>query len=269
MRATPRSLLVALIAVVGAVLAVPATAAADEPAVGYDISYPQCEGQLPDPQAFAVVGVNGGRPAGANPCLADQLSWAWQSSGSGPSPAALYLNTANPGGPSDNNGTWPESGTTPYGLCEGGNTAACAWEYGQERARTSVTAFFTPAALAAEVDPNPSHYTWWLDVESANVWQYGSAAAQARNRAVLEGVVGYLQQHGARVGVYGLAGELPQIVGTVSPKSPLHPLDSWLAGGRSLGDAAAACAGPPLLAGGNVRMVQFVSGGIDYDVACS
>jgi hypothetical protein len=82
-------------------------------------------------------------------------------------------------------------------------------------------------------------------------------------------MAGHLQQLGARVGVYGLAAELPRIVGTVPPDSPLHPLDSWLAGALSLGDAAAACAGPPLLAGGNVRMVQFVSDGTDNDVACS
>jgi hypothetical protein len=215
------------------------------------------------------VGVNGGGPARANPCLDDELSWAWESSGSaGRSPAALYLNTADPGGPG-RDGPWPESGTTPYGVCDGGNTAACAWQYGRERVRTSVTAFFTPAASEAEVDPRPSHYTWWLDVESANRWQYGSAAARVRNRAVLEGAAGYLKELGARVGVYGLAAEWPRIVGRVSPESPLHPLDSWLAGGHSLGDAAAACARPPLLAGGNVRMVQFVSDGVDHDVSCS
>jgi hypothetical protein len=275
MRGALRSLLVPLVVMVGMVFALPAAAAAavpsaaDPPAVGYDVSFPQCGRSLPRPQAFAIVGVNGGVPTVANPCLADELRWARSSSGSGGQPAVqLYLNTADPGR-ADPSGTWPTSGTTPYGPCVGGNTTACSWQYGWQRARTSVTGFFTPAALDAQVDPKPSSYTWWLDVETANTWQYGSAAAQARNRAVLEGMAGYLQQQGARVGVYGLAVELPRIVGRVPPESPLHPLDSWLAGGHSLDDAAAACAGAPLLAGGNVRMVQFVSDGIDYDVACS
>jgi hypothetical protein len=46
--------------------------------VGADVSYPQCGTPMPTGQAFAVVGVNGGRPTTTNPCLADQLAWAAQ-----------------------------------------------------------------------------------------------------------------------------------------------------------------------------------------------
>lgn len=38
---------------------------------GYDVSYPQCSGQLPSNRAFAIVGVNGGKSFSVNPCLAD------------------------------------------------------------------------------------------------------------------------------------------------------------------------------------------------------
>jgi hypothetical protein len=274
MRGALRSLLVPLVAVVGMVFALPAAAAAavpsaaDPPAVGYDVSFPQCGRSLPRPQAFAIVGVNGGVPTVANPCLADELRWARSSSGSGGQPAVqLYLNTADPGR-ADPSGTWPTSGTTPYGECGGGNTTACSWQYGWERARTSVTGFFTPAALDARVDPKPSSYTWWLDVETANTWQYGSAAAQARNRAVLEGQAGYLRQAGARVGVYGLAPQWLRIVGGVSPNSSLYRLDSWLAGGRTLAGASANCDQAPLAPGGNVALAQFVSGALDHNLGC-
>jgi hypothetical protein len=275
MRAPLRSLLVPLVAALGTVFALPAAGAAavslatDSPAVGYDVSFPECGQRLPAEHAFGVVGVDGGVPTRANPCLASELRWAWSASGSARQPAAqLYLNTANPGAALAGDG-WPASGTTPYGPCEGGDTAACSWQYGWERARDGVTSFFTPAALDARVDSRPSNYTWWLDVETANTWRYGSAAALDRNRAVLEGMTAYLEQLGARVGVYGLAGEWPRIVGTVAAGSPLHRLDSWLAGARSLADAAAACARAPLLAGGTVAVVQFVSGGLDQDVSCS
>ena len=50
-------------------LAGPIASAATDPNVGYDISYPQCNGTFPGGGAFGVVGVNGGKVFGANPCL--------------------------------------------------------------------------------------------------------------------------------------------------------------------------------------------------------
>jgi hypothetical protein len=56
-----------LLAVIGLLVRPPVGVAEG---IGYDVSYPQCGGALPADPAFAVVGVNGGRPFSANPCLA-------------------------------------------------------------------------------------------------------------------------------------------------------------------------------------------------------
>jgi hypothetical protein len=119
-----RSVVVTALAVLAVVVGLPATASAAAPTrVGYDVSYPQCGKTLPSARAFAIVGVNGGLSTRANPCLSTQLAWAWRSNGSvGSQPKAqVYLNTANPGQVIEQVTTWPTSGTTPYGECDGTN----------------------------------------------------------------------------------------------------------------------------------------------------
>ena len=238
--------------------------------VGYDVSHPQCGTDLPDDAAFAVVGVNGGLATRANPCLADQLEWAAGSSGAAPGqpPLQLYLNTANPGQLRTLVTTWPSAGRTPYGTCDGDNTMACSWQYGWERARTSVEAFFRPSARSVRLDSRPSGYTWWLDVETMNTWQSGSAAALGRNRAALEGMTGYLTERGGRVGVYSTGYQWRRIVGDVPADSPLTGLPSWLAGATGPADARAACRDEPLLPGGAVELTQYVVDDLDHDHAC-
>jgi hypothetical protein len=134
------------------------TASAATSAGGYDISYPQCGSSLPAGQSWGVVGVNGGLATTANSCLATQLSWAAQSTGAvaAQPKAQLYLNTANPGQVRNQVTTWPKSGTTPYGSCTDGNTTACSWQYGWERAQNSAGSIFAPAATSAGVDANPA-----------------------------------------------------------------------------------------------------------------
>jgi hypothetical protein len=246
------------------------TASAATYAGGYDISYPQCKTSFPAGQAWGVVGVNGGLATTANPCLAAQLSWAAQSTGAvaAQPKAQLYLNTANPGEIRSQVTTWPKAGATPYGTCTGGNTTACSWQYGWERAQNSVTSIFTPAAVGARVDANPADYTWWLDVETSNTWQSGSSAALARNRATLEGMAKYLTGRGGKVGLYSTSLQWKAIAGSVGTGSTLRPLNSWLAGASSVSGARTACTKPPLVAGGIVLMTQYVSGGLDGDVSC-
>jgi hypothetical protein len=270
-----RSLLVSGMAAVAVALALPATSASAAPAVpptvGVDVSHPQCGQSLPTDQAFGVVGVNGGMATTANPCLAEQLQWAWRSTGAiaAQPKAQLYLNTANPGEVRDLVTTWPTSGDTPYGGCDGRNTTACSWQYGWERARTSVTSFFGPAAQSAGVDAAPGSYTWWLDVEAANTWQTATSAGQARNRATLEGMAAYLRSRGGSVGLYAIPSDWRQIVGTVTWDSNLYRLPSWLPGESSQAGATAACRKAPLTNGGRVALAQFVSDGWDGDVSCA
>ncbi len=60
---------------------------------GYDISYPQCKGALPNKfVGFAIVGLNGGKPFLENKCFARQWEWALTHDA-----VAVYINTADPG----------------------------------------------------------------------------------------------------------------------------------------------------------------------------
>jgi hypothetical protein len=265
-----RSVVVVALAVAAAVLAVPGTASAAPTTVGYDVSYPQCGKTLPTARAFAVVGVNGGLATKANSCLAAQLTWASKSSGvvAAQPRAQLYLNTANPGEVRSQVSTWPKTGTTPYGVCDGGNTAACSYQYGWERASNSVTSVFTPAAQTARLATDPAAYTWWLDVETMNTWQSGSSAALARNRATLEGMTDYLVSRGGRVGIYSTSYQWGQIAGSVPATSTLAGKPSWLAGATSLSGAKANCAKPALVPGSKVTLTQYVVNGWDRNYSC-
>lgn len=246
--------------------------------VGNDISWPQCGKSLPASHAFGIVGVNGGTAANTNPCLAEQLVWAHAAVGGTSQPLAqLYVNTANPGEVIDRITTWPTSNTdktgfttdNPYGSCAGANDRACSWQYGWNRAVEAVIDRFEPAAVSARVNSVASAYVWWLDVETMNTWQSGSTEALIRNRAALEGMASHYQSKGAKVGLYSTNYQWGQIVGdTVGPDSNLFGLDSWMAGARSLKGAQSNCKNPPLTAGGNVTIAQYVSGSLDYNYSC-
>ena len=268
---TLRLVVITALALATVVLGMPAASAAAPTKVGYDVSYPQCGKSLPGARAFAIVGVNGGLSTRANPCLAHQLSWAWGSNGAVSSQprAQVYLNTANPGQVINQVTTWPTSGSTPYGSCDGTNTSACSWQYGWERASNSVLSFFTPAAREARVDGDPSRYTWWLDVETTNTWQYGSSDARARNRATLEGMTAYLVARGATVGLYSTGKQWSQIVGSVPAGSNLAGRPSWLAGSSSLSDAQSDCRNAALTPGSRVTLTQYIVNGLDRNNACT
>ncbi len=265
-----RSLVVVVLSMVTALVVLPGTAHASHTSVGYDVSHPQCDAELPRQRAFAVVGVNGGIATRANPCLAEQLEWAAESSGAVPfQPGAqLYLNTANPGQVRFLVTTWPQSGTTPYGACDGANSRACSWQYGWERAQHSVTTFFTDAAEEAGLHTSPTRYAWWLDVETMNTWQSGSAEALARNRATLEGMATYLISRGARVGLYSTHQQWDRIAGDVEPGSILTGRANWLAGATTLEDAEANCDEPPLVPAGRVTLAQYVVDELDHNHSC-
>ncbi|RBY95082.1 hypothetical protein DQ237_15305 [Blastococcus sp. TF02-8] len=254
----------------GTAAAAPVESAGPLGSAGYDVSHPQCGADLPTPGAFAVVGVNGGLPTRTNPCLTDQLEWAAGSTGAvARQPAVqLYLNTANPGELRGLVATWPSDGETPYGTCDGGNSTACSWQYGWERARTSTHAFFRPAARAARLDSGVARYTWWLDVETSNTWQSGSSDAQARNRATLEGMTDFLTEEGGRVGIYSTGRQFGRIVGEVPADSPLAGRPSWLAGGLSRGEAVDLCEEEPLVPRGRVELTQYVPDDLDLDHSC-
>lgn len=239
-----------------------ATAAAPEDAVlGNDISWPQCD--LPAPQAFAIVGVNGGRPGTVNPCLADQLAWAdLTPAAAGGTPAAVYVNTAATG-PVESL-WWPTSNaylghdiSNPYGPCDGSASPACTYIHGYAMAYEGVT-------MLKEAGGGDVRRMWWLDVETGSSWLPDTAA----NAAELEGMTSYLVGAGAEVGIYSTGYQFGEIAGDISPASNLYRLKNWLAGAEDRSSAQEYCAADPLTPGATVTTTQFTDGILDYNYPC-
>ncbi|SNR63493.1 hypothetical protein [Blastococcus mobilis] len=229
----------------------------EAPPRGVDVSYPQCGRPLPTGQAFAIVGVNGGRATTTNPCLATQLAWAARSTGGTVhDKVQLYVNTGNPGSGA---ASWPRSGSNRYGACDGSNSRACAYQYGWDRARDDATI----RGIA-----RPERYMWWLDVEIVNTWDY-SPGGRVRNAAVLEGMTEYFTSIGVRgVGLYSTRYQWGHIVGRgVSATSSLNGLPNWRPAGFTLAAARATCGVAPLTPGGVVQMTQYWSD-FDYNHSC-
>jgi len=252
---------------------------------GNDISYPQCGEAFPSGQAFGIVGVNGGLANRLNPCLGEyngglstsELYWAWRSTGSPKlSTVALYVNTADPGtGVAD----WPKDNTDlngvseapgnlnadPYGVCNGLDSQACAWQYGWDRAVQDVKWLGTAAAQVG-VASAASAYRWWLDVESGNSWEAGSSGL-ANNVADLQGMVAAFLATGtgASVGIYSTTYQWGQITGG-SRAGNLGGLGDWIPGARTLSGAKSNCS----LTGftGSVLITQWFGKPYDGDWAC-
>ena len=109
----------------------PRPPAATVPALGFDVSHPQCGSALPAGGGYGIVGIARGRVLTANPCLKTQLAWANDKPGH-----AVYVNTGY-------------SGT--------GDPVA----YG----RAAVD-----HAISAEHAVGHGTSVWWLDVETINTW---------------------------------------------------------------------------------------------------
>ncbi len=265
---------------------------------GNDVSYPNCAATWPSTPAFAVIGVDGGVASDQNPCLGpnpsytkSELYWAVAtSSGIRPQPkASLYVNTGDPGNVYTGTAIadWPTYGTTPYGPCTtttvttnsgtatvGQNSNACAWEYGDQRAIQDVTWMISAANALNALGPpvtvpnSPSDYPWWLDVETVNTWQTGTAGL-AMNVAALQGIVAGLEAAGApSVGVYSTSYQWGVITGAPSASvGSLASLETWIPGAATAAGAEATCAGPSFT-NGPVALAQFPDGATDGDVVC-
>ena len=230
---------------------------------GNDVSYPQCGITLPTGQAFGIVAVNDGLANTTNPCLAAEIAWAQTSTGVARQPrASLYVNTADPG--SQGVTDWPQTNydpfngdriADPYGSCTGGNSQACAWQYGWDLADLDVQ---------TRGVPSPGGYLWWLDVETVNTWQ----SSARENRADLEGMASYLRHIGAGVGIYSTAKQWDPIVGTVTRSSPLYRLPDWIPGAKTLSQAEKNCRAAPLTGGGTISVTQWKTSPTSSDLSC-
>jgi hypothetical protein len=260
---------------------------------GVDVSYPQCGSRLPTGQAFAIVGVNGGLANDYNSCLASEWGYALGSGGTTKqAKAQAYLNTADPGNsvadwPSPSNyGNYPESTlNTPYGSCTyasgssgaGAMSPSCAYVYGYDMVAGGISdgsngvvagddsAFHR--ATGGTLDAQPV----WLDVETGNSWQSGSAGV-SMNVADLNGMIAALRatNPSAVVGVYSTAYQWSQITGTPTgaPAGNLWGLPEWVPGARTQSGAASNCT-QSAFTGGTVSVSQWTSSGLDYDRSCT
>ena len=268
---------------------------------GNDISWPQCGGSYPAGQAFGIVGVNGGLANDQNPCFGSELAWAWSSSGNsspGTLPkAALVVNTADPGQVVPTVSDWPTNNTDPNGFSEapgstnedpngpcsgtGTDDKACAWQYGWDRAIQDMMWLVSTTPLPTGVlNANvPSSYPWWLDVETSNSWETGTAGL-TNNVADLQGMVAAFSSAtnetyagtrlgGAKsVGIYSTSSQWNQITGgsTATLGSLLGLLD-WIPGARTLSAAESNCSLPGFTTS-KPTITQWFGKPYDGDYAC-
>ena len=233
--------------------------ASAESALGYDVSWPQCGQSLPEPSAFAIVGVNEDLPRKANPCFGEQLAWAQRSTGQSTQPkVAVYATAANPA--QENVDTWPQSGSNQYGECDGQATTACAFTYGQDRMDANKKTVETAGAKVGD-------FKWWIDVEPEYSWE-SDASGKVRNRAMLEGMVDVIIREGGQVGFYSDKPIWGNIVGEVPQDSSLFGKDNWMRGAHTPEEAQKNCQ-LPSFNGGRVVMAQIVADGqLDRDYSC-
>ncbi len=248
--------------------------------IGYDVSWPQCGSKLPTPGAFAIIGVNGGTAADTNDCLAEQLIWGSNSSGSisAQPHLQLYVNTANPGEYISDINTWPKDNLDVNGntvinryrnTCTGNNDLACSWLYGWNRALEAAEQRFAPAAREAKISESTSDYIWWLDVETMNTWQYGSEEKLRKNVAALEGMADYFNSRNATVGLYSTAVQWNEITGNhFTNDSSLYGLANWRPSGSSLKNAIANCSLQPFSNDGFMSLTQYIHKRLDNNYSC-
>jgi hypothetical protein len=231
----------------GAALAAPRSGGA----TGYDVSYPQCSGgALPARPAFGIVGVSDGLAYGKNTCLAQQYAWALTAPAGAPAPA-FYMNTGNPGTGATRVNWYAPAGPNQ---CDSTHEDGCAYNYGYNAARDAFSYATNQSSLTAATTA-----AWWLDVETANSW-VGSAS---QNVIDIQGSIAFLTSKGIQVGIYSTGYQWGQITGGAQlPTTVLN----WVAGALNKKGAPALCS--PTFSGGNVKFVQYPSGGFDADYVC-
>lgn len=208
---------------------------------GNDISWPQCNSDLPAPPfGHGIVGVTGGRPFTTNPCLDRQHAWSL----GGGSGAGLYVNLAYPKDDA------LEASDGPRGRCEPADRRCRAHNYG---ANTISHALGLAAAAGASAP------MWWLDVESANRWSSDLGA----NQDVILGAVAALREADIAVGVYSTRRMWRNITGDMQIGLPV-----WVAGAPSDEATPRWCDPQRSFGGGAVWLVQSLPVRYDVNWAC-
>jgi hypothetical protein len=207
---------------------------------GFDISYPQCDKSYPDTPAFAVIGVNGGRPFTKNKCFQDQYTWALQNYAK---PAVyMNLNYISP--------QFAEYATKgPYN-CLDYDEPCRAYNYGFQAAQFAYSD-------TEGIKTKPA--MWWLDVELENTWN----DEPILNQQVIQGAIDFLKLKDQHVGVYSTPYQWSQIAGNFKPLLPV-----WAAGAKNKFTAQLKCQSQFAFTGGEVHMVQYVEDDFDNNHLC-
>lgn len=229
--------------ILGWVAFAPSASAADlfpPGSTGYDISFPQCNAPLPKPPyAFAILGATGGKPFTDNPCLPQQFAWA-AATGSQPS---VYFNLKAPIGSNAEEGT-----TGPSGTCTPTDERCRSYNFGYKSAQHAVAYVKSKALTPA---------SWWLDVETMNSWSTNTSD----NARVIEGAIDCLKGQGFAIGIYSNPTQWKIIAGTYMPGLPV-----WTTTAPGAVEAPSFCSRP--FGGGQVTLVQYLSGGFDVNYVC-
>ncbi len=208
-------------------------------AAGTDISWPQCSrgfDTMPS-NDFTVVGINDGTPFTTNPCFPSQYAYM---AGHGFQTLGVYLNLQY--GEADNG----------YSSCAAGDHACRAYDYGYLAAQYA----YTQANYFSHGDTLTNVSTWWLDVETMNVWNDDVRL----NAQVVHGALDFLTTTGKYVGVYSTPGQWGEIAGGYNPGPTIG---NWVAGADSTDDAG--MCGGALWPGGQVWIFQYLNLDIDLD----
>jgi hypothetical protein len=195
--------------------------------------------------AFAVIGLNNGRPFTNNDCFWMQYQWARTVE---PNPD-VYINL-----------DFPRAGRSealygPYGRCSETDDWCRGYNYGWNLASDAVW-------RAGLWGIRPGRF--WFDVEVDNHW----SDSTRNNAQVVRGALDYFSKAGMPMGIYGTRYQWGLITGGhVAPG--MVPL--WVAGARTPGEALRRCDNNTNLAfaGGIIWMAQYYpEGAWDGNVLC-
>ncbi len=208
-------------------------------------------------RGFGIVGVDSGNPFissthPGNPCMADEYVRS-------PNPA-LYVNTGYDPSYEQPDHTTADCTTKSKGV----PTDAAhrrAWAVGCSEAQKDL-AYVTAQGIA-------NTGGWWLDVETGNSWcgLHGVSCDKTLNQYSIQGLIDTLLVSNATpIGIYSNNYMWPAIVGS----NTVHGQTAdWYATGLTTAQPAAPyCSNAYSFAGDPVKLVQFVPGSIDRDLAC-
>ena len=228
---------------------------------GYDISWPQCGGDLPPDSSIAVVGVDDGHPFSQNPCLQQEAAWSPDAS-----TRAQYMVLDSPVG-------WTSAHVLQYayhgpaGDCTATDYACQSFNWGYNAAYADVTYATSQGATSKQ---------WWLDVElpsTTSINQPGANCYVANfwvcdpklNALTVVAAVAALKEQGKSVGVYSTQTQWDTITGGLPLGLPI-----WIAGFdyAPATYCTLANAGTYWFALGRPSLVQSLPTTYDPDTAC-